>query len=54
MNPLPKPSDPKLVACEVCRTEIPISEAKNEEAVDYVLYFCGLDCYAKWKDQEKT
>jgi hypothetical protein len=38
----------------MCHREIPVSEAKSEEAVDYVLYFCGMDCYAKGKKQEKT
>ncbi len=45
---------PETVPCAVCHREIPVSEAKSEEAVDYVLYFCGMDCYAKWKKQEKT
>ncbi len=54
MDPTEKLPDAKLVACEVCRTQIPISEAKSAEAVDYVMYFCGLNCYEKWKKQEKT
>lgn len=41
----------ELVSCEVCMEEIPVSEAKSEEATDYVVYFCGLDCYAAWKEQ---
>ena len=45
-----KPSDPDMVPCKVCLKEIPMSE----EAVDYVLHFCGLECYAKWEKQEKT
>jgi hypothetical protein len=40
------------VSCEVCLKEIPISEAKVDEAVGYISHFCGLDCYAKWKEQE--
>jgi hypothetical protein len=44
------PQDEK-VACEICLKEIPISEAKSEEATDYVLHFCGLECYTKWKEQ---
>lgn len=40
-----------MVACEICLKEIPISEAKSEEASDYVLYFCGIDCYQQWKQQ---
>ncbi len=46
-----KPLDPAKVACKVCLKEIPISEAKSAEAVDYVQYFCGLECYAKWEKQ---
>jgi hypothetical protein len=44
-----KPSDVEEVACRVCLKEIPRSEAKIGEASDYVLYFCGLDCYEKWR-----
>jgi hypothetical protein len=49
-----RPSVPETVPCAICRREVPVSEAKSEEAVDYVLYFCGVDCYAEWKKQEKT
>ena len=48
----PKPDD--LVSCEVCFTEIPVSEAKSEEASEYVIHFCGLDCYEKWKKQSEN
>jgi len=40
------------VACEVCIKEIPVSEAKSDEAADYVRYFCGLDCYEAWSSQK--
>jgi hypothetical protein len=36
------PSDPDRVACKVCFKEIPLFEAVNEEATDYVLHFCGI------------
>ena len=39
------------VACEVCLREIPPSEAKMEEASDYVMYFCGLECYQQWREK---
>lgn len=42
-------SNEPLVPCEVCLTEIPLSEAKVEEAADYVAHFCGLECYDKWR-----
>lgn len=36
------------VSCEICVKEIPRSEAKSEEATEYVAHFCGLECYQKW------
>ena len=48
-----KPTDVELVKCEVCLKEIPKSEAKNAEARDYVAYFCGLECYEEWEEEER-
>ena len=45
--------EPEKVACEVCFKEIPISEAKSVKATDYIVYYCGLDCYDKWQKQEE-
>jgi hypothetical protein len=42
-----------FVECEICLEEIPISEAKSEEASDYVAHFFGLECYAIWKSQSQ-
>ena len=39
------------VACVICLKEVPITEATVPEATDYVMHFCGLECYAKWKSQ---
>ena len=44
-------SNENHVPCEVCLKEIPRSEAKVDEANDYVVYFCGLDCYDKWRNE---
>ena len=33
--------------CEECCKKIPYSR----EAEDYVVYFCGLDCYQKWEQK---
>lgn len=44
----------EIVECEVCLKEIPLSAAKNEEAQDYVAHFCGIDCFAKWKELGDT
>ena len=43
----------ETVECTVCLKEVPISEAMSEEATDYVVHFCGLECYAKWKEQNQ-
>jgi hypothetical protein len=48
MSDRPEPIDPPKVKCEICLKEIPPSEAHCAEAEDYVLYFCGLDCYQEW------
>ena len=37
------------VTCAVCLKEVPRSEARVAEAVDYVAYFCGLDCFERWQ-----
>ena len=41
------------VSCAVCRHEIPASEARVAEAVDYVVHFCGLDCYERWQNLQE-
>ena len=46
-----KPVELSKVECETCLKEIPKSEAKVSEAGDYIVYFCGLDCYEKWQDE---
>ena len=43
---------PTRVSCDVCLKEVPRSEAQSPEGSDYVLYFCGLDCYEQWKQQK--
>ena len=48
-----KPVVLEKIACETCLKEVPESEAKVDEASDYVLYFCGLDCYEKWHKEKK-
>jgi hypothetical protein len=53
----PKFAGVLLVPCEICRKEIPKSVALSAEDRDYVMYFCGVDCYEEWStDQirEKT
>jgi len=44
----------EMIPCEVCHSEIPLSEAERFEAQDYVAHFCGLDCYATWKQRSEA
>jgi hypothetical protein len=53
MSQASETTDRKPVPCFRCGEIVPISEAKSFEAVDYVVYFCGLDCYAEWAAQEE-
>ena len=53
MNETSKPTDVPVVKCEVCLKEVPKSESKCAEAKEYVLYFCGLDCYDQWQKGEE-
>lgn len=46
-------SSRKIVSCAQCLRDVPVSEAKVAEAVDYVAYFCGVECYAKWAEQKE-
>jgi hypothetical protein len=39
----------RSVRCAGCEREVPLSEAVVPEASDYVAYFCGLDCYDRWR-----
>jgi hypothetical protein len=43
------PTAATQVACELCLKEVPVSEAVIAEATDYFTYFCGLECYERWK-----
>jgi hypothetical protein len=53
MSQAKEASDGKKVPCAHCMRDVPISEARIFEAVDYVAYFCGLECYAKWAAQQQ-
>ena len=39
------------VFCAVCEHEVPLSEAVVREASDYMVHFCGLECYERWRKQ---
>jgi uncharacterized protein DUF3330 len=42
------------ISCWQAFLEIPLSEALVPEALDYVVYFCGLDCYELWRNQAEA
>ena len=42
------------VSCTVCEHDIPVDEAINAEASDYVAHFCGLECYQHWLLESRT
>lgn len=43
----------ELIECEICLREVPITEATNPEASDYVVHYYGLDCYERWTAQNE-
>lgn len=49
-----RPTNVPTIQCDVCMKEIPTSEARNTEVQDYVMNFCGLDCYDLWHNKAKT
>jgi len=53
MQDKPISDDHELIECSTCLQEVPLSEANNAEAVDYVAHFCGLECYDKWRELEE-
>ncbi|MFV1984725.1 MAG: DUF3330 domain-containing protein [Thiohalomonadales bacterium] len=40
-----------LISCDICMKEVPCGECKVSEVDDYVMHFCGLECYDKWHKQ---
>ena len=54
MNEKPVPTEPTLIDCEICFKEIPDSVATTEEGEDYIVHYCGLDCYAAWKERSEN
>ena len=53
MTKTPDSPEVAFVPCDVCRKEVPQSEAIIPEAADYVAHFCGLECYAQWQKQSE-
>ena len=43
-----------LVRCVICAIEVPLDEAVVPEAADFLVYLCGFDCYARWRQAAAT
>ena len=43
-----------LLDCEICLSEIPESVGHNAEADEYVSHYCGLECYQRWQESQKS
>lgn len=54
MTKKPTPKEPDIVTCEVCLAEIPESVAMSSEADEYTQYFCGIECYNKWREKDES
>lgn len=42
------------ISCSLCRKEIPLSAALRPQGVDYVGYFCGIECYDEFTGQQES
>lgn len=39
------------VQCAYCRKSMPAAEAYQPEGQEYMMYFCGLECFDAWREQ---
>jgi hypothetical protein len=39
--------------CGECNKEIKQPEAMSPEGQEYALFFCGFECYQKWRQRDK-
>ena len=37
------------IRCSTCGCDIPWDEVVVPDATNYIVHFCGLDCYAEWR-----
>lgn len=53
MSQMKKPEEP-ILSCEICLREMPHDLVHTHEGPDYVLHFCGLDCYRTWQKRQEA
>lgn len=46
-----KAGSASTVDCGVCCRDIPLDAAFTPEGADYVVHFCGLDCYRRFTER---
>jgi hypothetical protein len=51
---LAAPGETAYIACGVCQREIPLSVTLWREGSDYAAYFCGFECYDRWRNLTTT
>jgi len=44
----------KMIACDTCKKVLPMADALAPEVADYVVHFCGTDCYETWVTQREA
>jgi len=44
----------ELISCEICLKEVSAIESKLSEVDDYVLHFCGIECYDQWHNSSEN
>ena len=47
-NESPEAPD-EVLNCDICMKEIPAESEEYFETDAYVRHFCGIECYAKWR-----
>ena len=46
--------DHVVIDCEICLSVVPKEQSEYAEVDDYVVYFCGLECYQQWKQGQSN
>ena len=42
----------RVVKCEICSSELPLSDAQSVRARAYAAHVCGPQCYDEWEQEE--
>lgn len=50
----PQKAPDAVLNCDICMKEIPTESEEYLETDDYVRHFCGMECYTKWKQANKS